>query len=83
LCWWLKQKGNFFLRKLIIIKLSSALSPSNLLLLHTYCSLRRSHFSLSMAGEADQNPPVTTEPAAGGSKSDCGMEAMLWQLLLF
>jgi hypothetical protein len=51
------------------------LSPSNLLLLHIYCSLRRSHFSLSMAGEADQNPPVITELAGGGNKSDSRMES--------
>jgi hypothetical protein len=28
-----------------------------------------------MAGEADQNPPVITEPAIGGNKSDSGMES--------
>jgi hypothetical protein len=50
------------------------LSPSNILLLHIYCSLRRSHFSLSMVGEADQNPPIITEPAGGSNKSDSGME---------
>jgi hypothetical protein len=27
-----------------------------------------------MAGEADQNPPVITEPAGGGNKSDSGTE---------
>jgi hypothetical protein len=51
------------------------LSPSNPLLHHIYCSLCRSHFSLSMAGEADQNPPIITEPAASGNKSDSGMES--------
>jgi hypothetical protein len=51
------------------------LSPSNLLLLHIYCSLRRSHFSFSMAGEADQNPPVTTEPTTTSNKSDSRMES--------
>jgi hypothetical protein len=53
------------------------LSLSNLLLLHIYCSLCHSHFSLSlsMAGEADQNPPVTIEPATRGNKSDSGMES--------
>jgi hypothetical protein len=28
-----------------------------------------------MAGEADQNPPSTTEPSAGGNKSDFGTES--------
>jgi hypothetical protein len=28
-----------------------------------------------MAGEADQNPPVTTEPTTGGNKSDSGIES--------
>jgi hypothetical protein len=28
-----------------------------------------------MAGEADQNPPITTEPAGGGNKSDSGTES--------
>jgi hypothetical protein len=28
-----------------------------------------------MAGEADQNPPVITEPAGGGHKSDSGTES--------
>jgi hypothetical protein len=28
-----------------------------------------------MAGDADQNPPITTEPAGGGNKSDSGMES--------
>jgi hypothetical protein len=51
------------------------LSPSNHLLLHIYCSLCRSHFSLSMAGEADQNPPIIIKPAAGSNKSDFGMES--------
>jgi hypothetical protein len=37
--------------------------------------MRHSHFSLSMAGEADQNPPVTTEPVAGGNKSDSRMKS--------
>jgi hypothetical protein len=54
--------------------ITSALSPSNLLLLHIHCSLCRSHFSLSMASEADQNPPVITEPTDGGNKSDSGKE---------
>jgi hypothetical protein len=51
------------------------LSPSNLLLLHIYSSLRRSHSSLSMAGEADQNPLITTEPAVGDNKSDSETES--------
>jgi hypothetical protein len=33
--------------------ITSALLPSNFLLLHIYYSLRCSHFSLSIAGEAD------------------------------
>jgi hypothetical protein len=49
--------------------------PSNLLLHHIHCSLRRSHFSLSISGEADQNPPVTIECAVTGNKSDSGMES--------
>jgi hypothetical protein len=28
-----------------------------------------------MSGEADQNPPVTTEPAAIGNKTNSGMES--------
>jgi hypothetical protein len=46
------------------------LSPFNLLLLHIYCSLCHSYFSLSMVGEADQNSPINTEPAGDGNKSD-------------
>jgi hypothetical protein len=51
------------------------LPPSNLLLLHIYYSLRRSHFSLSMVGEANQNPPIITEPAAVDNKSDSRMKS--------
>jgi hypothetical protein len=51
------------------------LSPSKLLLLHIYYFLRRSHFSPSMAGEADQNPPVITELTGGGNKSDSRTES--------
>jgi hypothetical protein len=28
-----------------------------------------------MVGEADQNPPATTEPTASGNKSDSGMKS--------
>jgi hypothetical protein len=55
--------------------ITPVLLPFNLLLLHIYCSLHRSYFSFSMAGEADQNPPVTTEPATTGNKSDSRMES--------
>jgi hypothetical protein len=56
------------------VHLVPSLSLYNLLLLHIYCS-RRSHFSLSMSGELDKNPPVATEPAASGNKSDSGTES--------
>jgi hypothetical protein len=48
---------------------------SNFLLLQIYCSPRRSYFSLSMAGEADQNPPVAIEPTASGNKSNSRLES--------
>jgi hypothetical protein len=51
------------------------LSPSNLLLLHIYCSLRRSHSSLFMAGEADQNHLIATETSNGDNKSEFRMES--------
>jgi hypothetical protein len=53
------------------------LVPSLLLsrLLILYCSLHHSLFSLSMASEADQNPPVTTEPATSGNKSEPRIES--------
>jgi hypothetical protein len=55
--------------------ITSALLTYNVLLLHIHFSLRHSQFSLSMAGEADQNPPVTTESTTDGNKSDSGMES--------
>jgi hypothetical protein len=55
--------------------ITPVLSPSNLLLIHIYCSLCRSHFSLSIVGEADENPPVITEPVGGSNKSDSGVES--------
>jgi hypothetical protein len=54
---------------------TAVLSPSNLLLLHIYCSLRRSHFSLSMADEDDQNPLIITNPVTTDNKSDSGTES--------
>jgi hypothetical protein len=54
--------------------ITHVLSPSNLLLIRIYYSLRRSHSSFSMASEANQNPLNAIEPAIGDNKSDSRME---------